>query len=245
MGGRVKFSPPLRRGRLVRRYKRFLADVDTCSGERITIHCPNTGSMKNCADPGNEVFYSTSSNATRKYAHTWELTRTRRGHYIGVNTGRANEIVKAGIEDGTVAELNGYASIRREVGYGRENSRIDLLLTGHGWRPDCYVEVKSVTLLETPIRRGIGYFPDAVSRRGTRHLRELSEVVRHGERGVLLFCVQHSGIREVRPAAHIDPEYAAALVSARAAGVEVLAYKTRLSSTGLRMARALPVVVGP
>ena len=130
-----------------------------------------------------------------------------------------------------------------EVPYGRERSRIDLLLSGHRAMPDCYVEVKSVTLLEAPVRAGIGYFPDAVSQRGTRHLRELIDVVASGYRGVLFFCVQHSGIREVRPAAHIDREYAETLAKAERAGVEVIAYKTRMSRSGLRVARRVPVTV--
>ena len=241
----MRFDPPLRRGYLVRRYKRFLADIDTESAGRLTIHCPNTGSMKHCAEPGNEVWYSQSGNPNRKYAHTWELTRTRRGHYIGINTGRANELVREGIESGTIAELGGYTRLQREVRYGRENSRIDLLLGGDQGTPDCFVEVKSVTLLEAPVSRGIGYFPDAVSTRGARHLRELAKVVAAGQRAVLVYCVQHSGIREVRPARHIDPSYAEAMARAVAEGVEVIAYKTRMSSTGLSISRRLPVVIEP
>lgn len=236
----MKFTPPLEKGTLVRRYKRFLADVMLDDERGVTIHCPNTGSMKNCASPGDEVWFSTSPNPARKYAHTWELTRTERGHYIGINTGRANQLVRSGIEDGTVASLQGYPEIAAEVRYGDENSRIDLLLTGHAHRPDCFVEVKSVTLLESPVSAGTGFFPDAVSTRGQKHLRELAAVARSGNRAVLFFCVQHSGIGRVRPARHIDPDYADALATALAAGVEVLAYKCRMSSRGVTLARQVP-----
>ncbi|MEX2327225.1 MAG: DNA/RNA nuclease SfsA, partial [Pseudomonadales bacterium] len=228
------------RGTLVRRYQRFLADIELPDGRLITIHCPNTGSMKNCAEPGDEVWYSTSSNPSRKYACTWELSRTRRGHYIGVNTGRANELIQDAIQEGIIQELSGYTGMKREVGYGKENSRIDLLLTEHDRWPDCYVEVKSVTLLE---QAGRGYFPDAVSDRGTRHLRELMEVVRSGARGVLCFCVQHSAIRSVSPAVHIDHQYSATLQSAIGVGVEVLAYKARMSPSATRIQRPVPVVM--
>lgn len=238
----MTFERPLRRGYLIKRYKRFLADIRTEDGGTMTIHCPNTGSMKNCGEPGDEVWYSESDNPNRKYACTWELVRNRRGHYIGVNTGRANELVKAGIEDGVVGELSGYAGLRREVPYGRENSRVDVMLTGAGHKPDCYVEVKSVTLLEPPLTLGIGYFPDAVSQRGTKHLRELAEQVARGDRAVLMYCVQHSGIREVRPAAHIDPEYAETLSQVAQQGVELLAYKTRMSPRGLKLVKQIPVV---
>lgn len=241
----MKFNPPLVRGTLERRYKRFLADITTQAGDRLTIHCPNTGSMKNCATPGDEVWYSTSHNKKRKYAHTWELTKTGRGHYIGINTGNANKLVKEWLEGGMVTELEGYAHLAREVAYGSEGSRVDLLLSGHKNLADCYVEVKSVTLLEAPHSRGIGYFPDAVSARGTRHLRELATMVRSGFRAVLFYCVQHSGIREVRPAHHIDPDYAQALADAHRQGVEVIAYKARMSPRGITLSKPLDVIVSP
>ena len=241
----MTFDQPLRRGYLIKRYKRFLADIRTEDGETMTIHCPNTGSMKNCAEPGDEVWYSESDNPNRKYACTWELVRNRRGHYIGINTGRANELVKAGIEDGVIEELSGYTGLKREVPYGQENSRIDVMLIGGGHKPDCYVEVKNVTLLESPVTAGAGYFPDAVSQRGTKHLRELAEQVGRGDRGVLMYCVQHSGIREVRPAAHIDSEYTYTLRQVARQGVELLAYKTRMSPRGLKLVKRLPVVTGP
>ncbi|MAV27638.1 MAG: DNA/RNA nuclease SfsA [Gammaproteobacteria bacterium] len=239
----MKYASPLVSAELLKRYKRFLADVRLPDGHEIAIHCPNTGSMKNCAEPGWQIWYSTSDNPNRKYAHTWELARTHRGDYIGINSGKANELIAEGISEDRIAALSGYSSVRREVRYGEEKSRIDLLLTAEG-RPDCYVEVKSVTLLEQPVSRGVGFFPDAVSERGTRHLRELERVFASGRRAVLCFCVQHSGIREVRPAAHIDPAYAQALASAVDAGVEVIAHKVRMSPRSLTIGRSLPVIIG-
>lgn len=218
-------DPSRTTGKLIRRYKRFLADVELDNGEFITAHCPNTGSMKNCIEKGARVWLSRSDNPSRKYPFTWELTRTTRGHFIGINTNKANAIVKAAILQKKVAEVRDYPSIKTEQKYGSENSRIDIFLSGHALLPDCYLEVKSVTLLEAPVSRGIGYFPDSVSKRGAKHLRELMTVVEEGCRAVLFYCVQHSGIREVRAASHIDHVYADTLQRAVAAGVEVLAYK--------------------
>ena len=225
-------------GRLIRRYKRFLADIETQTGELITIHCPNTGSMRHCIAPGSACWYSTSASKTRKYPHTWEVATTPDGDLAGINTGRANGLVRQAIEDGVITELAGYPDIRAEVKYGHENSRIDFLLQGAG--PDCYVEVKNVTLREAP---GQGLFPDAVSTRGTRHLRELQAMVQAGARGVLVFCVQHTGIEWVQPADAIDPEYGRALRQAADAGVEILAYRARIlpAQADIRLNRACPV----
>ena len=227
-------------GRLLRRYKRFLADVELPSGEVITVHCPNTGSMRNCVEAGAEAWLSRSDNPKRKYAYTWELTRTRRGDFIGINTGRANALVADAITAGVVPELAGYDTLRREVKMG--DSRVDILLETGDKR--CFVEVKSVTLLEPPVSAGQGYFPDAVSERASRHVDELARQVSEGHRAVLMFCVQHSGIRSVAPAAHIDPTYADALRRGAASGVEVLAYKTRFGLSGQRLAKRVPVFPG-
>ena len=227
---------------LLRRYKRFLTDVRLPDGSRITVHCPNTGSMKNCVEEGAEVWLSKSDNAKRKYQYTWEYIKTSRGHAIGVNTGRANTLVAEAIEANRIDELSGYDQIRREVKYGEENSRIDILLSGESL-PDCFVEIKSVTLLETPASRGIGYFPDAVSDRGAKHLRELALMVKEGQRAVLLFCVQHTGIQEVRPADHIDSVYGQLLRDVVKTGVEVLAYKARVRPAGFALSRRLPVIL--
>lgn len=232
------FSPPLQQGTLIKRYKRFLADIELCDGSQITIHCPNTGSMRNCLFPGEKVWFSTSDNPKRKYPNTWELAQTDAGHLIGINTGRANALAAEAINDGVITELQGYGELRREVKYGSENSRIDLLLedTNLG---RCYIEVKSCTLLE----QQQGYFPDAVSIRGQKHLRELIEMVRLGHRAVLLFVVQHSGIDRVSAAQHIDPDYAQLLSQAHQAGVEILAYCTEMSTEGLHLAKSCPVSV--
>ena len=235
----MKFQPPLERAALIKRYKRFLADVMLPDGEHLTIHCPNTGSMKNCTEVGSEVFFSTSDNPDRKYPNTWELARTSRKHYIGINTGRANQLVTEAINDDLISELTGYEELRTEVKYGSENSRIDILLSDRDL-PDCYVEVKSVTLLESPIRSGRGYFPDAVSERGQKHLRELAQMVSEGHRAVLLFCVQHSGIRSVHPAAHIDSKYAETLRRAMDTGVEVIAYKSRMNPGYNKIVKSIP-----
>ena len=228
--------------RLIKRYKRFLADVRLDNGEVITVHCPNTGSMKNCVEENAEIWLSDSDNPKRKYRYTWEYLSTSRGNCIGVNAGKANQLVQAAIRDDLVRELAGYETIRPEVIYGDENSRIDLLLQDTK-REDCYVEVKSVTLLEEPTALGIGYFPDAVSERGAKHLRELIRVSQSDARSVLFFCVQHTGIKEVRPADHIDVGYGKLLRQAMDSGVEVLAYKVRKSNKGFRLWRDLPVIL--
>jgi sugar fermentation stimulation protein A len=243
----VRFDNPLQSGTLIKRYKRFLADVQSPEEGDFTIHCPNTGSMKNCAEPGFGVWFSRSDNPKRKYANTWELAKDHQGHMIGINANRANKLVKEAILSGVIVELTGYDAVQSEVKYGVENSRIDLLLTAED-RPNCYVEVKSVTLLDEcsdnrsakkAEKKGQGLFPDAVSTRGQKHLRELAEVARRGERAVLFFCVQHSGITSVAAAAKIDPVYATSLREARQAGVEVLVYGCHLSPTEIRVSRPL------
>lgn len=235
----MNFNPLLQEGTLVRRYKRFLADVCLPSGEVMTIHCPNTGSMKGCLFAGKKVWFSRSPNLKRKYAHTWEVAEADNNHRILINTGLPNRLVREAIEAGSIETLQGYSLCRGEVRYGDENSRIDWLLSG-GDKPDCYVEVKNVTLLET---EGQGFFPDAVSLRGQKHLRELERVVHQGMRAVLLFCVSHTGIQSVSPAAHIDPDYARILGEVMDAGVEVLAYGCDVSSTGAQVRRQLPVIL--
>lgn len=207
---------------LIRRYKRFLADVRLANGSELTLHCPNTGSMKNCVLPETPCWYSTSDNPKRKYPNTLEVVTTPGGYLAGVNTGRANQLIAEAIQAGVLAELQGYVALQREVVYGVEKSRVDFLLTGSVIDPRlCYVEVKSVTLMEED---GQGLFPDAVSERGSKHLRELITMVQQGHRAVLVFCVQHTGIQWVQSADHIDRVYGVTLRRAIAAGVEVLAY---------------------
>ncbi|MDO3386105.1 DNA/RNA nuclease SfsA [Gilvimarinus sp. SDUM040013] len=228
---------PWAKGRLIKRYKRFLADVETSDGNQITIHCPNTGSMRNCIAEGSACWYSESDSKTRKYPHTWEVATTPEGDLAGINTNRANHLVREALVAGVVKPLAGFEQLRSEVKYGNENSRIDFLLTGaHG---DCYVEVKNVTLKE----QGCGYFPDAVSTRGVKHLRELMHVKALGHRAVLLFCVQHSGIDRVKPADHIDSTYGAVLREAQTAGVELLAYSAELcpAQSRIELTHEVPV----
>lgn len=230
------FTPALRPATLIKRYKRFLADVITPEGEMFTLHCANTGAMTGCATPGDTVWYSTSASLTRKYPHSWELTETQTGDWICVNTLRANSLVKEALTLGTIPEFSGYDSVRAEVKYGAEKSRIDFLLQASD-RVNCYIEVKSVTLLQ----QDIGYFPDAVTVRGQKHLRELAKIAENGERAVLFFAVLHTGIEDVSPARHIDARYAELLAQARQSGVEVLCYKAQLSPDGMTLKKPLVV----
>ena len=234
----MRFPEPLVGATLVRRYKRFLADVTLDDGTSITVHCPNTGSMLGCDAPGSRVWLSHSRNPKRKYAYTWELVEVDGGTLVGINTGRSNALVREAIESGVIGELGGYRDIRAEVSYGNEGSRADFLLSGGG--RDCYVEVKNVT---AAVSDGIALFPDAVSTRGTRHLRELmAAVTESGERAVLLYCVQRADVGEVRPADDIDPEYGRTLREALAAGVEALAYRAEMDPAAVALAEPLPVV---
>lgn len=224
----MKFEQPLQSATLLKRYKRFLADVVTPNGEEFTLHCANTGAMTGCATPGDTVWYSTSSNAKRKYPHSWELTQTQTNDWICVNTLRANGIIADAIEAGDIPELSEYEEIKREVKYGNENSRIDILLKSNH-KVDCYIEVKSVTLLDN----GIGYFPDAKTQRGQKHLRELTAIAKLGLRAVLFYAVPHTGITEVTVAKEIDPDYASLLKEAHDAGVEILCYRINISEYNL------------
>jgi sugar fermentation stimulation protein A len=227
--------PPLIPGTLIRRYKRFLADVELKDGSIVTVHCPNSGSMKGCANPGSRVYISRSSNPGRKFAFTWELVKAD-GFWAGINTGLPNHLVREAIENGTVAELQGYAMIRPEVPYG-EHSRIDLLLESPGQR--CFVEVKNVTLVEN----NQALFPDAVTTRGQKHLHELMRVVREGDRGVIFFTVQRGDGSTVSPADDIDPEYGRLLRLAIKNGVETLAYRALVTPQEIMLKERLPVVI--
>jgi len=234
----VRFPVSLIGARLTRRYKRFLADVTLDDGTALTAHCPNTGSMLGCQLPGSRVWLSRSDNPKRKYAYTWELVELDGGVLVGINTGRSNALVREAIESGVIGELGGYDEIRAEVRYGSENSRADFLLSGGDG--DCYVEVKNVT---AAVQDGVAVFPDAVSTRGTKHLRELMGVVREaGKRAVLCFCVQRTDVDEVRPADDIDPVYGRTLREALAAGVEVVAYRAEMHPEAVVLAERIPVV---
>lgn len=239
----MHFNPPLEPATLIKRYKRFLTDIQLPDGSERTIHCANTGAMTGCATPGNTVWYSTSDNAKRKYPNSWEISETDKGHRICVNTARANQLAVEAIENGTIVELLGYNALRTEVKYGSENSRIDILLEDNE-KPPCYIEVKSVTLLDEleTSTKGQGFFPDAVTTRGQKHLRELTEMVESGNRAVLLFTVLHSGIEKVSAAHHIDAKYSLLLKQAQDAGVEVLCYRAELSSTQIQLKQAVEFI---
>lgn len=227
------YSSPLIAGRLIKRYKRFLADVELADGRSITVHTANTGKMTGCAIPGTKVWIRDSQNPKRKYPHSWELASSEQGELIGINTQLANLLVSEAIENGTITELGGYDRIDREVSYGelidgKKRSRIDLLLSDSlNQKPDCYVEVKNVTAL---VDDSTGIFPDAVSKRGTKHLRELLYMHRQGYRSVLVFCVARADIQSVRAAYEVDKEYAETLQEVRAQGVEVYAYGPTIST---------------
>lgn len=237
----MKFQPPLRPATLIRRYKRFLADVELPDGEVITVHTPNTGAMTGCSEPGSTVWLRDAASSARKYRYSWEMTENLAGVKVGVHTGITNQLVQEAIEQGVVSELQGYGEIRREVRYGEERSRIDLLLAEHADGRDCYVEIKNVTTCDED---GLGYFPDAVSSRACKHLRELMSVVAQGQRAVIFFCVQRGDVSAVRPADEIDPLYGRTLRQALDAGVEALAYRARVSPEEVVLEQSLPVVPG-
>ncbi len=222
------FETPLKKATLIKRYKRFLADVILEDGSETTIYCANTGAMTGCATEGDTVLYSTSNNKKRKYQYTWEFTLTQVGHWICVNTAKANALIADAIEQKQIPALLNYQGCKAEVKYGEENSRIDFLLSDDN-KVDCYVEVKSCTLLDERKQAGDGYFPDAVTTRGQKHLRELIEMKQQGYRSVLLFAVLHSGIKRVQPADFIDKKYADLFTKAKQAGVEIICYFPDLS----------------
>jgi sugar fermentation stimulation protein A len=233
----MNFPSPLIEARLIRRYKRFLADAELADGSMVTAHTSNTGSMLGCNRPGSRVWLRDTGSAERKYPLTWELVEAEPGVLVGINTGLANRLVREGVETGAIGELRGYGAIRPEVRYGNENSRIDLLLERSDGRR-CYVEVKNVTLAE----QGRALFPDAVTARGARHLRELAEMARVGHRAVIFFCVQRRDADAMGPADRIDPAYGRALRQALAEGVEAMAYQAAVSVDGIVISRRLPVV---
>jgi len=231
---------PLHQGRLIKRYKRFLADVDLGDGETVTAHCPNPGAMTGLKDPGLRVWLSRSPHPKRKLSYTLELVETS-GGLVGIHTGRPNAIVAEAITAGTIPELAGYESLRREVKYGR-NSRVDLLLEGPD-RPACYVEIKNVHLVRPDgPNPGAHEFPDSVTARGAKHLDELAAMVAEGHRAVMLFCIQRMDGDRLTLARDIDPTYGAAFDRATAAGVEALAWECAVTPERITLNRAVPVV---
>lgn len=243
----MRFPTPLLQGRLVRRYKRFLADVEL-NGDVITAHVPNSGSMIGLDAPGSAVWLSRSDNPNRKLAHTLELVEADDGPHgkclVGVNTSHPNGLVAAAIAAGTIPELAGYARLRREVKYGK-NSRIDVLLeddAGDGGRPPAYVEVKNVHLRRPDRGDGLAAeFPDCVTARGAKHLEEMTDMVRQGARAVMVYLVQRTDCAYFRIAADIDPTYAAGLRRARESGVEAVCWSCRITPEAIELDRPLPL----
>ena len=225
----MEFPDPLIKGTLIKRYKRFLADVVLEDGSEVTAHCANSGTMLTVNEPGSEVWLSPARNPDRKLKYTWELIRVGDA-LVGINTQHPNRIVQEAIEGGQAGELRGYGSLRREVKYGK-NSRIDILLEDDA-RPACFVEVKNVTMK----RGGLAEFPDAVTARGTKHLYELADQAAEGRRAVMFYLVQRPDCTAFTLAGDIDPAYAEALEKARGAGVEVVAYGCHVETAGVRVA---------
>ncbi len=226
--------PPLHRATLLRRYKRFLADVRFEDGREETVHCPNPGAMLGLAAPGLTVWTSRGLSRTRKLPHTWELAQAD-GGLVGVNTLTPNRLAAEALADGLVPELAGYDSVRREVKYG-EASRVDFLLEAPG-RPPCWLEIKNVHLMRQP---GLAEFPDCVAARSLRHLRELQARVAVRDRAVMLFVVQRTDCDRFDTAADLDPAYARGLVEAFRNGVEVLCYACDIDLQTLRISRRIP-----
>ena len=231
----MNFPLPLRRATLIRRYKRFLSDHRFEDGSTVTAHVANPGAMTGLIEDELETWLSPAANPKRKLPYSWEMVRIGRG-LVGVNASRPNALAEEAIEAGAIPPLAGYETLRREVAYG-ERSRVDFLLEAAD-KPPCYVEVKNVHLKRGPAAA----FPDSVTARGTKHLRELAAVAEGGARAVMLYVVQREDCDRFTLAADIDPAYAAAFTQARAAGVEALAYACRLSTDGIAVDRPLPIV---
>lgn len=235
----MKFQTPLLRGQLIKRYKRFLADVLLDNGVAVTATCPNTGSMMGLCEPGQAVYLSTSDSPTRKYAHTWEMVEHDLGKgpkLVGVNTSHPNKIVAEAIMMGKVASVAGYATLERERKYGK-NSRIDILLSDPV-KGMAYVEIKNVHMSR---KAGRAEFPDSVTERGAKHLVELSDMVRAGHRAVMIFLVQRSDVTALSLARDVDAGYGKAFDLAAAAGVEMLALRCKLSTTAITAEKLIPI----
>jgi len=236
----MRFQSPLLRATLLRRYKRFLADIRLDDGTETTAHCPNPGAMTGLAAPGTGIWVERTDDPRRKLRHAWRLAETAQGALVCVDTGAANRVVRAALDAGAIPALAPYDRVRPEQRMGAA-SRVDFILSGP-WLPEAWVEVKSVTLCRVP---GLAEFPDAVTARGARHLGDLAAQARAGHRAVLFYLAQRADARAVTVAADIDPAYAAALAEARAAGVEVLAHRADISLAGIKIGAELPHASGP
>jgi len=238
----MNFPDPLIRGTLIRRYKRFLTDVELENGEVVVAHCANPGSMLSLLEEGAEVWLSPARNPKRKLKYTWEMIRLG-DTLVGLNTSLPNAIVEEAINNNDISELKGFETLRREVKYGK-NSRIDILLESPGV-PICYVEIKSVTMARSNLMRekyeNLAEFPDSVTARGTKHLQELSDQVADGKRAVMLYLVQREDCDRFAVAADIDPTYAAALLKAKKAGVEAICYGCSVSPEAIKINRKIDI----
>jgi sugar fermentation stimulation protein A len=224
----IRFSPPLIKATLVKRYKRFLADALLEDGTAVTAHCPNTGSMKSCGEPGDIIFLRPTPEPNKKLKYCWEYTQTAAG-LIGINTMRTNSIVKQALEKKRIKELSGYQEVRSEVKFS-DKTRFDFLLSNHiDENPDCFVEVKNVTLFENQIFR----FPDAVTTRGHKHLTELIKAKESGLSAVLIFLVNRPETATFECAANVDPAYASELKRAHNNGVKILVFQTKNTLEGI------------
>jgi sugar fermentation stimulation protein A len=235
----MQFPEPLKTGRLIKRYKRFLADVKLDSGEEITAHCANPGSMLGLAEPGSKVWLSQNDNPKRKLKYSWELLEVDLGAgpvLIGINTSLPNALVSEAIQSGAIPELSGYPALRREVKYG-VNSRIDILLEKDDLSR-CYVEIKNVHLMR---KSGLAEFPDSVTSRGKKHLVELSSMVAEGHRAVMVYLVQRGDAEEFSLARDIDVAYGEAFDMAVDAGVETLAYVCALTPQAINVSKRIPI----
>ncbi len=236
----MQYSPLLIKAKLIKRYKRFLADVVHPELGEFTVHCPNTGSMKNCWQPGWNVWLQKSDNSKRKYPYTWVLTENEKGDLIGINSASANKLVIEALQQDKINEVSDIDSIQPEVKYGQENSRIDILVQ-HSDNTKTYIEVKSVTLLDDQNKsKEIGQFPDAVTTRGQKHVRELMDCIDKGDKAILFFMVQHTGIDTVEIAKYIDPDYACLVEQAITKGVKVIAYRAKINTESIVLDQSIP-----
>ena len=229
----MRFSPMLQRATLLRRYKRFLADIKLADGTELTIHCPNTGSMRSCSKPGSPVCFSTSDNPKRKYPHTLEMVKSG-DTWIGVNTSRTNAIVAEALMEGKISELQEFDEIKREVKTS-EGSRLDIML--RSGENKTYVEIKNCSLVE----QGCALFPDAVTARGTKHLNELARLAQQGNSAIIFYLIQRCDAKRFAPAAAIDSLYAKTLSAVHKQGVKILAYQAEVLPESIEITRRLPV----
>lgn len=233
----MEFSTPLLRGTLIKRYKRFLADVELENGDLVTAHCPNTGAMTGCAEPGYQVYLSESTNPKRKLPYTWELAQTFDGEFIGINTHNANKLVAEALNNKVIEAFSHIDSWKAEVTPPGADSRFDFACMEAG--KTHYVEVKSVTLA----RGNQGYFPDAVTARGAKHCETLANLAKQGVATSLLFCVQHTAVKTVHVADDIDPNYAQAVTKAAQAGVNIMAASCLIDEQKILINQSLPIIL--